>query len=841
MFCAREIEGSLYTIASNKDFLGDDDDAGTGAPSAAIHNHSIEIGNLQNQLQSTTRSLENTKTERSTVEATVQDQAAQLSALQTQLSSAKAAYETESRLLSTLRERFSNQTSQIQKAREELIRAESDLSAIRLEKAEVEQSLLRDKEEVRELQRKMTETGSMIEQVKVEIEKARKDAKQQKGLLAIAKKQLAAREAEKSKMAQELQEAVAEAEAITKELESAEAELAIEPTVATGSNGLPPTSSPSPSGDSVALTTALPGTPGSPNGSVGAKSNNPFERRLPAGSGSRSHSPFLPFANPSIPASADAISVPNEGTTTDNLFTFDQVFGNGEEVRRAPDVDNIPANPEEDFSLSTPKIGGESQAVTNAELSPRSSDHDLFSTPPTSALDALGAGAQSPPVEPDVLKLSPGGAPSASPSTDQPPETRTDINTSLKELDVDESDSSDEDSEDETPLATLASRSPLSQNTVNAGKEASNGHASPQTSVEASFPPITAVFAPSKTTDTPSNPFPPAPSQNASAFPTSPFGIPPEPAKVAGFTDFNEVFGDFPSAVPAAPEASDPGFDAEFDFGKESTSTSPPVVAVSPSASAAFPPPPTSSSGTSKSRSSPVGSGFENTFIPQQNTTNSARAASVVEGLPTLPLVLESKPFSFEDAFASNLSPVAVAPTSAAPSQARPSSGVPDLSFESPFNSNTTQGDSGFKSASSRTSSVPQATESPSTLSTFPSSSPVQGPTSPRDTVGFPLSPPRETSPPPRIASPKGRSSTSSSRESGDKVKEQGRYSKLSVSGCCSTLRTKELMFVLGMGSDPPAVWEEEKDARLTATFTATVPALGSDSRREREKGDARG
>ena len=40
------------------------------------------------------------------------------------------------------------------------------------------------------------------------------------------------------------------------------------------------------------------------------------------------------------------------------------------------------------------------------------------------------------------------------------------------------------------------------------------------------------------------------------------------------------------------------------------------------------------------------------------------------------------------------------------------------------------------------------------------------------------------------------------------------------------------------MGSDPSTgVWEEEEDARVTATFTATQ--LGPDSRREREKGTA--
>ena len=186
-----------FHLAVTKDLLGDDDDAGATSP--PIHDHSAEIGNVQNQLDSTKRSLETTKAERTSIEATIANQAAQLSALQTQLSSAKAAYETETRLLAALRERYTNQTTDINKAREELIHAESDLSAVRVEKSEIEQHLLRDKEEVRDLQRKMTEAGSTIEHVKAEIEKAKKDAKQQKGLLAIAKKQLATRETERNR------------------------------------------------------------------------------------------------------------------------------------------------------------------------------------------------------------------------------------------------------------------------------------------------------------------------------------------------------------------------------------------------------------------------------------------------------------------------------------------------------------------------------------------------------------------------------------------------------------------------------------------------------------------
>ncbi|THV08040.1 EF-hand, partial [Dendrothele bispora CBS 962.96] len=175
--------------------LMDDDDEQTISP--PIQDQSAEIGNIQNQLNSTNRSLDATKSERQATEQNLASQAAQLSSLQTQLSSAKAAYETETKLLSALKERFANQGAEIQKTREELIRSESDLSAVRVEKAEIEGAFLRDKEEARELHRKMVEAGQQAETLKAEVEKVKKDAKQQKGLLAIARKQLSSKEAEK--------------------------------------------------------------------------------------------------------------------------------------------------------------------------------------------------------------------------------------------------------------------------------------------------------------------------------------------------------------------------------------------------------------------------------------------------------------------------------------------------------------------------------------------------------------------------------------------------------------------------------------------------------------------
>lgn len=290
--------------------MSDDDD--TVASTPPVPDNSVEIGNLQNQLQSTNRSLENTKADRERTEQSIASQATQLSSLQTQLASAKAAYETETRLLNTLRERYASQSSEIQKLREELIRAESDLSAIRVEKSEIEGNLLRDKEDHRGLQKKMKEAGEETERLKAATEKAKKDTKHQKGLLAIAKKQLASREADRAKAAKELEEAEQEANEAASELQETETQLAKEPEPVQV-NGTARATSPFARMDtpSFAASMPLPSSP-SPPGSVlspaSTKSNNPFER-LAQSSGASTPRPASPFAvSTDVTGSQDAFS-----------------------------------------------------------------------------------------------------------------------------------------------------------------------------------------------------------------------------------------------------------------------------------------------------------------------------------------------------------------------------------------------------------------------------------------------------------------------------------------------------------------------------------------------------
>ncbi|KAJ7771804.1 hypothetical protein B0H16DRAFT_1673202 [Mycena metata] len=760
---------------SNQDLLGDDDD--TGASSPPIHDQSAEIGNVQNQVNSTSRSLAAAQAERQALETTLANQAAQLSALQTQLSSAKAAYETETKLLSGLRERQSVQTADITKTREELIRAESDLSAVRVEKSEVEGAFLRDKEEVRALHKKMGEVGTQAEVLKADVERAKKEAKQQKGLLAIARKQLSTKEAERAKVEKELLEAQAEARAVGAEKEEVESAIATleaqpmptlpEPVAA------PVISAPERtlSADSVtfAASHVLPATPdvGSPSVASSIKSNNPFER-LVGNSTPRSQSPFAP-SNAVVSPEAAA-----EGSAPDP-FGFARAFEADAAEPVAAPAPEEPATEESVESKSpTPKpaepatLSPHSEAGTTDDTVSES-EPDIFSTPMTSngptfpAIDNV-VSTQFPPVEAATSTANPPGH--FEPESEAKPDAaETDLGAQLKELDIADSDSSDSDSEDEVPLATLKEKN---AEVAAPAAAKTNGDAEPS---------FDDVFGTSDASPTPAPAIAPAaaaePSTDAfgmSSFNSSPFGTPgngfapsASPPAVAGVNAFDEALGKLPAGSSPAPQFTsfDSAFDDNFDFASATGATE-----------TAFPPAPTAASLNGHAASPlPPPSASKNEF-------DSIFASDNAPGpVPTGEL---PKPVNGTNA---NV------PAFGAPPQNGSLVAGGSTSFDEAF--------AGFGSGPDLKSLGAGIVESPIATSSgpsnpppqaFPSVSPVASPKSaappPRsDTARSVSPPPRHRSPPPARnsnISPKTRPSTSSKEEK-TKDAPPPRHSKLSI------------------------------------------------------------
>jgi len=692
--------------------------------STLMHDQSAEIGNVKNHLQSTTRSLTAAKQERGTLEQTLAGQASQLSTLQTQLSSAKAAYETETSLLATLRDRHSTQLSEMQRTREELIRAESDLSAIRVEKSEIEGAFLRDKEEARDLHKRMVETGQQAEALKADVEKLKKEAKQQKGLLAIARKQLSTKESEKVRAEKEHEISLAEVASIAQEKEQVDGEIANLDALFPAQKAV---ASPSPSSSlMVAAAQPLPTTP--PDlASQGGKSNNPFERLALASGNStpRSQSPFLGLSSTlvsSLPLS-----------THESLVPANQPDAGPQEGAKSSNTSPVPDRDTEVSYLSKETT---SSGALESVVSPETANGtDYFVTPPTSA-----SHDSSPPPNPaerfpslDDLHASPLH------STEKPtdpvpvnliPVHKTDLNAQLKEIEIEESDSDEEADENLIVGQTtngklpLASPIPLSQSIPGA------------TQVAAPVDSFDDVFGSDEPHDKPlgngdSN------ALDLSIPPTDFTGAEPvvEQTPVAGVNEFDEALGKLPGSIAATPAifSFDTTFDDNFDFASASNAVN---------------------------------------FLSASANEQKEKSPGGLSGMPTTLSELPVQP-----SFTNQLTmPVT---TSDVPKF--------ESSFEETFSGSDPSTTTKLEDKSFGAVAVPVQPQDDRSLAGFPSS-PIQGSpkvatTSSRVVEARPVSPPRAVSPSPRVVSPKPRISSSSSKEIHEKAKEPNvRHSKLSVS-----------------------------------------------------------
>lgn len=804
---------SASTASSHKDLLGDDDEPSVSSP--PLHDKSAEIGNVKNQLESTNRSLETTKTERTNVERTLAEQAVQLSALQTQLSSAKAAYETETRLFTTLRERFTAQSADLQKARQDLIHSESDLSAVRVEKAEIEGSVLRDKEEIRELHRKMAEVDAQLKGLKAEVEKAKKDAKQQKGMLAIAKKQLATREAERAKAEKELEEAQKERDEAIKEREEAEAALqALES--APQANGTA-----SPDILAAAISQPLPASPPEPRSSTpsvstpSAKSTNPFER-LALASPTAAPSAFLPFTGSAVLPSPPTATSAHAGAPSAeedpfglSQFTEDEPYETLEAQAQTPVVPG-------GFSIdSAPSAVEPPTREEQSAISP--TDTELFSTPPSTAVPAAPiASAITKELDDDATARFPAldatvAEATASEGQGKPTSEESELGYQIKE--IEEEDESDTESEDNEPLSTVKTK--LGEN-ANAPSSAVTELESTTTGISAfddSFGVTTLPNTPQVASPVQSITSTPNRSQSPSTAPaptSDPFGLPvtathalptqssipapalaPEPVpqtngKVAeaGVSDFDEAMGKLPSEPSSGLPSQfsqfsfDSAFDDNFDFAAASAATNggTSTTIPPPGLSSSFPPPPAvahTSAPFAAPAVQPVPSqngAFDSVFMTQP-TSNGAPLSPVPANSTQVAPQQEAKP-SFDDVFGSSTE------SHASNFQSGPSDVSHSISFDDAFGgADTSQALALGQSTGSTKHQPPAGSPSrpaASAAAPFPGSTPSspghatdQSHMTARRSISPPL---RQTSPPPRHSSPRPRTGSSDKAASKSKL-----------------------------------------------------------------------
>ncbi|WFD31031.1 hypothetical protein MSPP1_002060 [Malassezia sp. CBS 17886] len=168
-------------------------DAGarTGAPTGALTGTAPDHSGQQQALDAATKELDETRTQRADTEAKHTQNETSHAELDAQLSRARREAQTEREAVQELELRVEGQTRELEILRQDVIREESELSALRSQKDELEQKILQDRESVRETKRQLSELVSQTSQMREEKERLSNEDRQQTGLAAIAKKQLA--------------------------------------------------------------------------------------------------------------------------------------------------------------------------------------------------------------------------------------------------------------------------------------------------------------------------------------------------------------------------------------------------------------------------------------------------------------------------------------------------------------------------------------------------------------------------------------------------------------------------------------------------------------------------
>ena len=269
---------------ANDDLLGDADPE----VSRKLTGETSELANLSNQVGNLSNQMKDVQTKRVSTGQNLSQVNAQKKDFETRLAQLRTTYEQEAREVKSLEERLALARNETQKAQQDHALVQHSYQSLQEQKQQMQASLEAEQNENASLKERMRVVNNETTQLKAQVEKMRSDARQQKGLVAINKKQLSTNEAERDRTKSELQQATTEYHDATRDLEDSKRAL----------DGPPPSTSNAPAAASPAPSTA---------------SMNPFFRRTSTAQSERG-------INQSSLAASPAVSSPNYNA-------FDSIFG----------------------------------------------------------------------------------------------------------------------------------------------------------------------------------------------------------------------------------------------------------------------------------------------------------------------------------------------------------------------------------------------------------------------------------------------------------------------------------------------------------------------------------
>jgi epidermal growth factor receptor substrate 15 len=208
-------------ISHSDDLLGDNDPD----ISARLTQETTELANLSNQVGTLTNQMQTVKSQRASTEENISQVSAQKRDFEMRLGQLRSAYEQEVRDVKALEERLVASKNDTQRVQQDLAMVQHTYQNLQEQHQQVIAALQADQAENAKIKERMRQVNAEIAELKPQLEKLRSEARQQKGLVAINKKQLSTIEAEHDRVKQDLDGATKELSEATQEAESSKRAL----------------------------------------------------------------------------------------------------------------------------------------------------------------------------------------------------------------------------------------------------------------------------------------------------------------------------------------------------------------------------------------------------------------------------------------------------------------------------------------------------------------------------------------------------------------------------------------------------------------------------------------
>ncbi|KXJ97411.1 hypothetical protein Micbo1qcDRAFT_191890 [Microdochium bolleyi] len=205
--------GSAARGAASDDLLGDNDPE----ISKKFNDETTELANLSNQVSSLSKQMQQVQGQRSTTQNEFSQASQQKKNFEERLSQLRTLYEKEAADVATLQDQLKTVREETRKLTGEMVTIDGNYQDLQKQHHELKAALHADQQENASLKQRISSVNAEIAQLKPQIEKLKSDARQQKGLVAINKKQLSTTEGERDKHKAEVEDLTKSNEALSQQ------------------------------------------------------------------------------------------------------------------------------------------------------------------------------------------------------------------------------------------------------------------------------------------------------------------------------------------------------------------------------------------------------------------------------------------------------------------------------------------------------------------------------------------------------------------------------------------------------------------------------------------------